>query len=102
MKVACASIVLLLVGSTLHADPLTCNMNGYKAAPGLAATLANDALTVTWDGDRNQELRLRFGALRRHADHSGAGGPQSGGRTPGASWPPTSRRTSASCPACGA
>jgi len=42
------------------ADPLTCNVGGYKALPGLAAAAADNALTVTWDGEKNQELRLRF------------------------------------------
>src|SRR5262245_42877056 len=41
-------------------DPLTCTMNGYKATPGLSAAVAGNVLTVSWNGDRNQELRLRF------------------------------------------
>src|SRR6185295_10019887 len=39
---------------------LTCNLSGYKAQAGLTAALADNTLTVTWDGDRNQEVRLRF------------------------------------------
>ena len=39
---------------------LNCSLASYKAVAGLAATVAGDALTVTWDGDKNQELRLRF------------------------------------------
>jgi hypothetical protein len=49
-----------LVASTLHADPLTCNLTGYKAQRGLTATLSDDTLTVSWDGEKNQEGRLRF------------------------------------------
>ena len=61
MKVTCASLMVLLGCSTLYADPLTCNMSGYKPASGLSATAANNALTVIWDGDHNQAVRLRFG-----------------------------------------
>src|SRR3954469_18959279 len=41
-------------------SPLNCNLSGYQGAAGLNATAANDSLAVTWDGDRNQELRIRF------------------------------------------
>jgi hypothetical protein len=61
MKTALGILVLLLVGSTLCADPLTCNLSAYKPAAGLTAAVAGNALTVTWDGDRGQELRIRFG-----------------------------------------
>src|SRR5690349_24592744 len=40
--------------------PVNCNLSGYQGSPGLNASSAADALTVTWDADRNQELRLRF------------------------------------------
>ena len=39
---------------------LNCSLNGYKAAAGLNAALAGEAVTFTWDGDKDQELRLRF------------------------------------------
>ncbi len=45
----------------LCADPLQCDLSGYKSAAGLAAMMAGDALTVTWEGDKQQELRLRLG-----------------------------------------
>ena len=61
MKTTLAVSVLLLAAGTAHADPMTCNLAEYKSVPGLTAAAANDALTVTWEGDRNQELRLRFG-----------------------------------------
>jgi hypothetical protein len=54
----CAFVGLAAIAS---ADPLTCDFAGYKAAPDLSATAANHALTVAWAGDRNQELRMRFG-----------------------------------------
>jgi hypothetical protein len=60
MKTTLGTLVLLLVGSTLRAGPLTCDLSAYKPAAGLTAAVADDALTLTWDGDHNQELRLRF------------------------------------------
>jgi len=41
------------------ADPLVCNTINYKPAAGLTATVADNALTVAWTGDRGQELRTR-------------------------------------------
>jgi hypothetical protein len=40
--------------------PLKCNLAGYQGAAGLSAAATGDSLAVTWDGDRNQELRIRF------------------------------------------
>ena len=37
-----------------------CNMSGYKASSGMTASAADGALAITWDGDHNQELRLRL------------------------------------------
>ena len=52
---------LLLVAPAAQADPLNCNLADYKAAPGLAAAVTDNSLVVTWDGDNNAQLRLRFG-----------------------------------------
>src|SRR4051812_44973721 len=41
-------------------SPLHCNLSGYQGVPGLNAAAASDSLAVTWEGERNQELRLRF------------------------------------------
>ena len=49
-----------LVASTASADPLNCNLTGYKAAPGLVAAVENQTLAVTWEGDNGAELRMRF------------------------------------------
>jgi len=43
------------------ADPLSCNLSPYKAAPGLTASVDGRALTLTWDGDKTDEIRLRLG-----------------------------------------
>src|SRR5262245_17534520 len=45
----------------LSAQSLTCSLADYKPAPGLTASFAGDTLALTWDGDRDQELRLRLG-----------------------------------------
>jgi len=52
--------VFALVASTLHADPLTCSLTGYTAQRGLTATPSDNTLTVSWDGEKNQEGRVRF------------------------------------------
>ena len=40
--------------------PINCNLSAYQGASGLAASVNGDSLVLTWDGERNQELRLRF------------------------------------------
>ncbi len=52
--------ILALIAPVLGADSLNCNLAGFKAAAGLTARVADDALTVDWQADRQQELRLRF------------------------------------------
>ncbi len=63
-----AMVCALLVSSAAGADPLTCNLSGYKAMAGLTASVADNTLTVTWDGDNGTELRMRFGIEARRAD----------------------------------
>jgi hypothetical protein len=41
-------------------DPLNCDLTAYKSRPGLAATVQDDILTLVWEGDDRDELRLRF------------------------------------------
>jgi len=38
----------------------TCNLSEYKASPGLTAEAAPKTLTVIWDGEKNDEIRLRL------------------------------------------
>ena len=52
---------VLGVAATASADPLTCSLTGYTAAPGLTAAVADNTLTLTWDGDKTQEVRMRLG-----------------------------------------
>jgi hypothetical protein len=61
MRKLLLTVACLSLASAVHADPLNCNLTGYKAMPGLAAAVADDTLAVTWEGDNGSELRLRFG-----------------------------------------
>jgi len=56
--VACLVVVL---ASAAAADPISCDLSGYKAQPGLTASVADNALTVNWAGDNGSDVRLRFG-----------------------------------------
>jgi hypothetical protein len=44
----------------VHADPLACSLSAYNATAGLAAAVEGSTLTLTWDGDKNGEVRLRL------------------------------------------
>src|SRR4051794_20274997 len=55
-----AALALVCSAAAASADPLVCTMSGYKAAPGLSAAVAENVLTLTWDGDHAQEVRLRL------------------------------------------
>jgi hypothetical protein len=63
MKARLGMLVLLLAGPTPDADLPTCNLASYRPVPGLTAAVVDHALTVTWDGDRDQQLRLRLGVV---------------------------------------
>jgi hypothetical protein len=60
MKTFLTIFVAMLITSMLHADPLTCHMSQYRASAGLAATVEQDTLAVTWTGERETQLRLRL------------------------------------------
>ena len=62
-KFGCLVVVaaLGLSVSDVVADPLNCSLSQYKPMSGLTAVADAATLTLTWDGDRNQELRLRLG-----------------------------------------
>jgi hypothetical protein len=55
-----AVALVLTAASASYADPMTCNLTTYKAAAGLTAAVSDNVLAVTWDGDNNTELRMRF------------------------------------------
>ena len=52
--------ILIGVATVVHADPLSCDLSAYEAQPGLTATVAGDVLTLTWEGDQENDVRLRF------------------------------------------
>jgi len=65
MRIQMMAVALALIGaSASYADPLTCNLSGYKPAAGLTAAVGNNALVVSWDGDTGAELRMRLGIDR--------------------------------------
>jgi len=52
-------LITILFGATgLRAQ--TCDLSEYKPSPGLAAAASSNTLTITWDGGRNEEVRLRL------------------------------------------
>ena len=60
MKTPLATLGVYLVAATVSADPLNCNLSGYKSVSGLTAAVSENALTLTWDGERDEQLRLRL------------------------------------------
>ena len=61
MRIQMTAVALVLTAaSASYADPMTCNLTTYKAAAGLTAAVSDNVLAVTWDGDNNTELRMRF------------------------------------------
>jgi hypothetical protein len=59
-RIAAIFAAILSVASVVDGDPLNCSLTGYKAVPGLAAAVSGETLELTWDGVKNQELRLRL------------------------------------------
>ncbi len=57
-------IILLLtavsVSLTVSAVPPDFDMDAYQAQPGLTAEVANDVLTVIWEGAHNEKFKLEF------------------------------------------
>lgn len=58
------SLAFVLAAPGAWADPLPCDLTAYTVTPGLSVSAAPELLTVMWDGDRQQELRIQF-ALER-------------------------------------
>ena len=57
---ASATVTVALLASPLIADPLTCNLTGYKAQAGVTASVSDNTLTLTWDGEKSDEVRMRL------------------------------------------
>ena len=43
------------------AQNLDCNFQGYKDTSGIQAQMQGGSLILTWQGERGQQLRARFG-----------------------------------------
>ena len=52
--------LLIATALRLAADPLACDLAGYRATPGLTASMDKDVLTVAWTGANGEELRARY------------------------------------------
>ena len=59
------------VTQAAQAQSLSCDLSGYRAAPGLIAGVEGDRLRLTWDGDGNQQVRLDL-AIREGTPAIGA------------------------------
>jgi hypothetical protein len=44
----------------VYADGLSCNLSHYVGLTGLSASVADNTLTLTWDGEMKNQLRLRL------------------------------------------
>lgn len=53
--------LVLVCAAAGWTEPLTCDLTGYKAGPGLAAVMEGGVLRLEWAGARGQELRAVFG-----------------------------------------
>ncbi len=50
----------MLTATSLSADPLRCTTTGVMRIAGLTAETAGDVLTLAWDGEAGQQVRLRL------------------------------------------
>lgn len=57
-----ASVLLTVAffASRVDADQLDCHLSEYKPSPGLRAHVVDNTLLVIWNGENNEELRLRL------------------------------------------
>ena len=66
MRTLLSIVVLSLVTvSTALGQSLKCDMTQYKASAGLTAAVDQDALVVTWAGQRGSEVRARYAIQNR-------------------------------------
>ena len=86
MKMTVAIAAACLWASTSFADPLNCNLSGYKPMAGLTATVAADVLTLTWDSERGEQVRVRYAIDAARGAHQG-GAVERARHQPGAGVP---------------
>src|SRR5262245_18812829 len=64
MRFAVAFIATVFVSTPIISSPTTvlnCDLGSYKGQTGLTAAVADGLLVVTWKGERDAELRARYG-----------------------------------------
>ena len=66
LRAAWIPALLLLLVPKISAAALSCDMSAYQPLDGLEAKLAQEALTVTWQGERGASLRASFGIEDGH------------------------------------
>ena len=54
------ALFALFTASAAHADPLKCDVSGYKGLSGLSAVAEQDVVTISWSGQGGAELRARY------------------------------------------
>ena len=63
-RFAWLTVVALAFPAPIFADALHCDLTGYRASPGLSATVDRDVLTVTWQAAGNSEVRARYAIVQ--------------------------------------
>ncbi len=58
--VFCWVLVLLIAGSVSARGENGCDRSGYRAVNGISAEPGADGVTLTWPGEKGEELRARF------------------------------------------
>ncbi len=54
------AVLLFFLSVATRADSLRCNLDAYRAQPGLNAAVADETLTITWLGEQKTEFRIQF------------------------------------------
>ncbi|HEX8711776.1 MAG TPA: hypothetical protein VF730_07875 [Terracidiphilus sp.] len=61
MKTFFLALALGFCCGVVAAQSLNCNMRNYKPVTGMSVAAGGGGLTITWPGERGDELRARFG-----------------------------------------
>src|SRR5258708_2593033 len=61
-RLAALTLAAVAIASLfIRAQAPACDLSAYHAQPGLGASNGGDGLTVTWDAERDRDVRLRLG-----------------------------------------
>lgn len=61
MKGGGLAFTLILLSSVAVAQQVTCDLGGYKPVTGATAEQSGGVVSLTWQGESNEELRARLG-----------------------------------------